>query len=292
MLLCAKCTCLRSLESYAKTLHHLPSSSARGNRCLATIRPKTRSTPISPTPMGAELKIFSREIFRRESSAVVGPSFRRRRPPLPVGSPDEADLIVELTYRVEHNGTRVWSSTNSYDGTTQVHSAQIVDPQLGLAIYDARSKTSLWSTIDHRRLAIREKNREKETIISAERLVDELKARANLAGPSVSPVAEAPAVPVVPATRLPQSPPIPIALPERTASTPPSESLGTVSVTSDPDGAEIFVDSVGHGYAPAILKLPPGKHSIQLVRQGYKDWTSNVDVRESSIVNVTARLEK
>jgi hypothetical protein len=38
--------------------------------------------------------------------------------------------------------------------------------------------------------------------------------------------------------------------------------------------------------------LPPGKHFIQLVREGYKDWTSNVDVRESSIVNVTAKLEK
>ena len=65
------------------------------------------------------------------------------------------------------------------------------------------------------------------------------------------------------------------------ASATPSGNLGTVSVTSDPDGAEIFVDSVGHGYAPAILKLPPGKHSIQLVRQGYKDWTSNVDVRRA-----------
>jgi hypothetical protein len=98
-----------------------------------------------------------------------------------VGSPEEADLIVELAYRVEHGGTRVWSSNNSYDGTTQVHSAQIVDPQLVLTIYDAKSKNSLWSTIDHRRLARREKNREKETINSAERLVDELKTRATLA---------------------------------------------------------------------------------------------------------------
>lgn len=97
-----------------------------------------------------------------------------------VGSPDQADLIVELAYRVERGGTRVWSSTNSYDGTTQVHSAQIVDPQLVLTIYDAKSKNSLWSTIDHRRLARREKNREKETINSAERLVDELKTRVDL----------------------------------------------------------------------------------------------------------------
>lgn len=97
-----------------------------------------------------------------------------------VGSPEEADLIIELAYRVEHGGTRVWSSTNTYNGTTQVHSAQIVDPQLVLTIYDAKSKNSLWSTIDHRRLARREKNREKETINSAERLVDALKTRAAL----------------------------------------------------------------------------------------------------------------
>jgi len=62
----------------------------------------------------------------------------------------------------------------------QVHSAQIVDPQLVLTIFDAKSKNSLWSMIDHRRLARREKNREKETINSAERLVDELKRRVSV----------------------------------------------------------------------------------------------------------------
>src|SRR5437773_6448513 len=77
-----------------------------------------------------------------------------------VGSPEEADLIVELSYRVEDKGTRVWSSTNTYNNTTQVHSAQIIDPQLILTIYDAKTKNSLWSETDHRRLARREKNRE------------------------------------------------------------------------------------------------------------------------------------
>jgi len=94
-----------------------------------------------------------------------------------VGSPDNADLIIELAYRVEDRGTRVWSSSNTYNGTTQVHSAQIVDPQLTLNIFDAKSKTSLWSEVDHRRLARREKNREKETVNSADRLVQDLKAR-------------------------------------------------------------------------------------------------------------------
>jgi hypothetical protein len=97
-----------------------------------------------------------------------------------VGSPDDADLIVEIAYHVEHNGTHVWSTNNTYNGTTQVHSTQIIDPQLVLTIYDAKTKNSLWETVDHRRLARREKNREKETINSAERLVDELKTRVTL----------------------------------------------------------------------------------------------------------------
>ena len=97
-----------------------------------------------------------------------------------VGSPDDADLIVELAYRVEDHGTRVWSSTNTYNGDTQVHSRELIDPQLTLTIYDAKTKNSLWSTIDHRRLARMEKNREKETINSAQRLLDELRLRTNL----------------------------------------------------------------------------------------------------------------
>jgi hypothetical protein len=94
-----------------------------------------------------------------------------------VGSPEGADLIVELGYRVEHGGTRVWSTTNTYNNTTEVHSRQIVDPQLVLTIYDSRSKMQLWSETDHRGLARLEKNREKETINSSQRLVEDLKQR-------------------------------------------------------------------------------------------------------------------
>jgi hypothetical protein len=94
-----------------------------------------------------------------------------------VGSPDESDLIVELAYKVEQEGTRVWSTHNTYTGATQVHSAQIVDPQVMLTIYDGKTRTQLWAETDHRRLARLEKNREKETVISAQRLVDDLKTR-------------------------------------------------------------------------------------------------------------------
>ena len=55
-----------------------------------------------------------------------------------------------------------------------------MDPQLALRIYDAKSKNALWSAIDHRRLARMEKNREKETVKSAERLLEQLKTRVSI----------------------------------------------------------------------------------------------------------------
>lgn len=96
-----------------------------------------------------------------------------------VGSPSEADIILELRYLVEDGGTRVWGSTNTYTGQTQVYSRHLTDPQLVLNVYSARTKDLLWSVTDHRRLAKFEKNREKETVNSADRLVQGLRDRIN-----------------------------------------------------------------------------------------------------------------
>ena len=71
-----------------------------------------------------------------------------------------------------------------------------------------------------------------------------------------------------------------------------TENDGTASVTSSPDGADIFIDSVGHGHTPALLNLKPGKHRVQLVMQGYKDSLIDVEVKADSIVNVTGKLER
>jgi hypothetical protein len=88
-----------------------------------------------------------------------------------------ADIIIDIRYVTEDHGTRVWSTTNASTGATNVHSRQIVDPQLVLTIFDPGSKEALWSTVEHRRLARLEKNREKETINAAQKLVNNLKVR-------------------------------------------------------------------------------------------------------------------
>jgi hypothetical protein len=92
-------------------------------------------------------------------------------------SPEQADIVIELKYFVEDHGTHVWSSTNTYTNQTQVYSAQVVDPQLVLSIYEPKSGSLLWSATDHRKLARLSSNRTKETINSADRLVRELQDR-------------------------------------------------------------------------------------------------------------------
>lgn len=78
----------------------------------------------------------------------------------------------------------------------------------------------------------------------------------------------------------------------RPATTADSELKGTASITSTPDGADIFVDSVGRGKTPAFVKLSPGKHSVQLVSPGYKDWLTEIAIGAGSVVNLTVALEK
>ncbi|MGB2591089.1 MAG: PEGA domain-containing protein [Candidatus Acidiferrum sp.] len=49
-------------------------------------------------------------------------------------------------------------------------------------------------------------------------------------------------------------------------------SLGVVQVMSTPPGAEIVVDGKYMGGTPAVVRLDPGDHKIQLNKAGYKTW--------------------
>jgi hypothetical protein len=94
-----------------------------------------------------------------------------------VGNQNDADLIIELRYWTEHNGESTVPVYNSYTKQTTYYSSEDVDPQLQVAIYDAKTKATLWSGIDHRKLAWGSHNRDKEISKSADRLVEDIKAR-------------------------------------------------------------------------------------------------------------------
>ena len=80
-------------------------------------------------------------------------------------------------------------------------------------------------------------------------------------------------------------------LSESTTSPPLSKAFGTVAITSDPDGAEIFVDEKFVGNTPAKLKLPAGTHAILLKSPGFADWQRSMEVLKDSSVTLKAMLE-
>jgi PEGA domain/PDZ domain len=64
---------------------------------------------------------------------------------------------------------------------------------------------------------------------------------------------------------------------------------GTVSFTSIPDGADIYVDGDFMGNSPAALKLKLGKHTISAKMSGYQDWNREITV-SGGAANLNAKL--
>ena len=69
------------------------------------------------------------------------------------------------------------------------------------------------------------------------------------------------------------------------------DAVGTVSISSDPDGAEIFVDEKFHGNTPALLKLTIRSHAIVLKFPGHADWRRTLEVLKSSKTSLKATLD-
>jgi hypothetical protein len=71
-----------------------------------------------------------------------------------------------------------------------------------------------------------------------------------------------------------------------------ADSPQSLSLSSNPDGAEVYVDHDFIGNTPAVLKLKPGKHNILVKMSGYKDWSRTVTAQPASEAHMTALLEK
>ncbi|MFH1562645.1 MAG: PEGA domain-containing protein, partial [Nitrospirota bacterium] len=68
---------------------------------------------------------------------------------------------------------------------------------------------------------------------------------------------------------------------------------GSISVSSNPDGANIFLDggTQTQGITTAILGgISPGTHTIRLTKDGYYDWTGTVTVIAEATTDVIATL--
>jgi hypothetical protein len=80
---------------------------------------------------------------------------------------------------------------------------------------------------------------------------------------------------------------------EKPAENPTAEpAKGTVNVSSNPAGADVFADGDFVGNSPAVLKLEPGKHTVAVKSSGYTDWSKEITVQSGSEVQLAANLEK
>ncbi len=73
---------------------------------------------------------------------------------------------------------------------------------------------------------------------------------------------------------------------------PAEAGKGTVNVSSNPTGADVAVDGEFVGNTPSVLKVSPGKHTVTVKLQGFKDWSREISVQAGSDVQLTAALEK
>jgi serine protease Do len=67
--------------------------------------------------------------------------------------------------------------------------------------------------------------------------------------------------------------------------------FGSVTITSTPDGAEIYVDDKFVGNAQASLRLEAGTHTILLKSPGCTDWLRSIEVLKDSSVTLKVTLE-
>jgi hypothetical protein len=79
---------------------------------------------------------------------------------------------------------------------------------------------------------------------------------------------------------------------EGTTSTAPTEQRPLTEVTSEPSGAEIYLDGVFTSSTPSKLSLSIGEHTIRVSRPGFKDWERRIVVDAGSSKTVNAILEK
>ncbi len=71
-----------------------------------------------------------------------------------------------------------------------------------------------------------------------------------------------------------------------------AQALVPVKISSDPDGADVFVDGNFVGSTPAVLRLPAGTYKIAVKLSGFTDWERETRILPAAEVSLNAKLTK
>jgi hypothetical protein len=95
------------------------------------------------------------------------------------------------------------------------------------------------------------------------------------------------------ATHVAVAPPVAPAEAKKATIEPTSPTgVGTVSVTSEPSGADVYSDDSFVGQTPATLKLKPGDHYIRVFLSGFENWSRQLTVTDGSEAHLAVTLKK
>jgi hypothetical protein len=99
-----------------------------------------------------------------------------------VGTPEKADIIIEVTAPETGNGISVSSGTSTdprsglpAESTTSTHELQVA--RINLIVYDARSKMALWSATEQPKGGLRHRSRQDKVVEASQKLVSKFRER-------------------------------------------------------------------------------------------------------------------
>jgi hypothetical protein len=71
----------------------------------------------------------------------------------------------------------------------------------------------------------------------------------------------------------------------------PPVSQGTLSISSNPSGAAVYVDGIYRGLTPTTIgNLAPGQHVVLLSKAGYQDWQGYANIQGGVITTLSPTL--
>ncbi|AEK73694.1 hypothetical protein GQS_09000 [Thermococcus sp. 4557] len=65
----------------------------------------------------------------------------------------------------------------------------------------------------------------------------------------------------------------------------------TFKVSSNPSGADVYINGKYRGTTPLTLELSPGTHSLTISKNGYKEYVMNVTLEAGETVGITVQFE-
>ncbi|RJP76828.1 MAG: PEGA domain-containing protein [Desulfobacteraceae bacterium] len=69
-----------------------------------------------------------------------------------------------------------------------------------------------------------------------------------------------------------------------------SVAMGSISITSKPDDAMIYIEGIKHGKTPLMLKVEKGIRTIEIQKSGYEPWKQNVKIMAGDMIEIKAEL--